>query len=529
VGVVLKRLLGFLNPRARTKGGRMTMAKPPIRTIVKPLMHRRDALIAPQARKAPAEVPSSSGVHADFVSLTSKRAAKVVEQARRIARCTPSDETKQTWEDVAAHARYRFAKRPDFKQPSLLREGLAQLKTGCVGSAVDTLRKANPRAPAVRAALTKAEAMLTDLGKVATVGQVAKWEWTHNTKARLAKLTAGVNDALGDDESEWLKSEDVQNWAGAPPSSKAAAKAAATPDTKLDTQPARPHSVPADSAPNRSTLPQLTPAAPTPNEQQPADDDDGDEQLASPVFSEGEISPEAAAAARDFGFLPPRRTKSSSQAPTPSRSSLASPWPSIKRAAGQTPMISMPSISRTLASGDRRCRSAEPAAAASTPSTRSSPVWERLFNSEEPGDAAVAEARTGGRRRNGKRNPKAKTKLESRFSSGKPSASVVTGPHAQDSIYETGILSEVDIKQGRTHRRKAATPVTSSGWEPGTDAPTVERRGKPRTRDRKVSSDPPQLRAALAEAARLEHRNRDAATNKVDGKLLKRAVYGTEL
>ena len=118
----------------------MTMAKPPIRTIVKPLMHRRDALIAPQARKAPAEVPSSSGVHADFVSLTSKRAAKVVEQARRIARCTPSDETKQTWEDVAAHARYRFAKRPDFKQPSLLREGLAQLKTGCVGSAVDTLR-----------------------------------------------------------------------------------------------------------------------------------------------------------------------------------------------------------------------------------------------------------------------------------------------------------------------------------------------------------------------------------------------------
>jgi hypothetical protein len=385
---------------------------------------------------------------------------------------------------VAVHARARFAKRPDFKQPSLLREGLDQLQAGCVSAAVDTLRKVNPRAPAVRAALNKAEAMLTDLGSIATVGQVAKWEWAHSTKARLSKLSAGVEDALGDEESEWLKSESVQSWN----------RLGSTAESEKNQQ--------------QATVPLVVSTKDTAQQ-----DDEGDP--VSPVFSQGDVSPDVAATAREFGFLPPERQNAVSD-----EHHAPSPWPTIKRAASQTPNIAMPALS-----SGRRCKSAQQAS--STPSL-ASPGWERLFNSEEPSDAAVAQARNG--RRRGNTKTKARKKLAAQFSGKPASAPAVTVPQAQISIYENGLLSEIDVKQGRKHRRKAATPITSaSAWQPGESCQVVERTGKPRVRDRKVSSDTPLFRAALAEAAQLEKRSRNAATCKTNGKLLKRAVYGSEL
>ena len=109
-------------------------------------------------------------------------------------------------------------------------------------------------------------------------------------------------------------------------------------------------------------------------------------------------------------------------------------------------------------------------------------------------------------------------------------------PLARDSIYETGLMTEVDVKQGRKHRRKGATPVTSLGVMPGEAVSTVAVAGKLRMRDRKVSAEPPQLRAALAEAARLETQSREAAivdTTGPNGQLKrtisKRAAYGSEL
>jgi hypothetical protein len=336
----------------------------------------------------------------------------------------------------------------------------------------------------VRAALNKAEAMLDDLGSVATVGQVAKWNWAHNTKARLSKLSAGVEDLLRDEESEWLKSESVQSWK-------------------------RPASITENEKQKQVTA---TPAVST--EDTAHSDDEG--EPVSPVFSEGDVSPDVAATAREFGFLPPRTQKSAlDERHTPS------PWPTIKRAASQTPNISIPALS-----SGRRCKSAQQNS--STPSSLASPVWERLFNSEEPSDAAVAQARTG--RRHGNKNAKAKKKLAAQFGGKPASAPAVTVPQAQNSIYENGLLSEIDIKQGRKHRRKAATPITSAnGWQPGENCPVVERTGKPRVRDRKVCSETPLLRAALAEAAQLEKKNRKAATSKTNGQLLKRAVYGSEL
>lgn len=488
----------------------MGASKPAIRTLIKPLAHHREPLASRQVRHADAGVYASSGIHADCESILSKRASKVVEQTKRIARCTPSDGTKQSWSDIAAHSRARFARRPDFKQPSLLREGLSQLQAGCVNSAVDTLRKANPRAPAVRTALVKAEAMLADLGKVATIGQVAKWEWAHNTKTRLNKLSAVVNDALGDEESEWLKSESVQSWnvADVDVDKQTQHKNWQAP-AKCTESPVTSHAprAPADSALSRDTTSFADLNKDTPQE-------DNNHEPASPVFSEGGVSPDVAVVAREFGFLPPPGECTSSDVPH-----MPSPWPTIKRAASQTPMVSLPAVST-----DRRCRSAQQNA--STPSYRSSPVWERLFRSEEPGDAAVAQARTG--RRHGNTTSKAKTKLVSRLGGKPASAPAVTVPQAQHSIYESGLLSEVDIKQGRKHRRKAATPITST-WQPGDNCSTIEREGKPRTRDRKVSSDPPQLRAALAEVARLEAKSRSAATCKASGKLRKQIVYGSEL
>lgn len=465
------------------------MSKPPIRALTKPLAHRREPLAARNTCQP--EVASSS-VHADCESILSRRASSVLERSRRIARCTPSEETRQKWSEMAAHSRSRFAKRPDFKQPSLLREGLIQLQTGCVSSAVETLRKANPRAPAVRAALTKAEAMLADLGNVATVGQVAKWEWVYNAKARLTKLGAGLEDALGDEASEWLKNESVQSWKR--PGSSGEEKK--------------------EQVQSTSAVPQVTVSSAVPAKDDTERDDE--DEPASPVFSEGEDSPGVAAKAREFGFLPPRRQNNVSEL-----RHASSPWPAIKRAAGQTPKISLPAL--TLG---RRCRSAQQAD--STPSSQASPVWERLFNSEEPGDAAVAQDRIGWRR--GNANPKAKKKLVSRFGEKPASAPAVTVPQARHSIYEAGLLSETDVKQGRRHRRKAATPITSeSAWQPGDNCPVVERKGKPRVRDRRVSSDPPILRAALAEAAELEKKSRDVATCQTNGRLRKRSVYGSEL
>ena len=471
-----------------------TMSKPPIRAMVKPLAHRREPL-AVRANCQP-EV-ASAGVHADCESILSRRASNVLERSRRIARCTPSEETKQKWSEMAAHSRSRFAKRPDFKQPSLLREGLIQLQTGCVSRAVETLRQANPRAPSVRAALTKAEAMLADLGNVATVGQVAKWEWVYNAKARLTKLSAGLEDALGDEESEWLKNESVQSW-----------KIPGLSGEENQKQSQSTLANASDSAATQVTVSSAVPA-------KDITERDDEDEPASPVFSEGD-SPGVAAKAREFGFLPPRRQNEVSEL-----RHASSPWPAIKRAAGRTPQISLP----VLTAG-RRCRSAQEAD--STPSSQASPVWERLFNSEKPDDAAVAQYRTGWRR--GDTKPKAKKKLESRFGEKPASAPAVTVPQAQHSVYEAGLLSETDVKQGRRHRRKAATPITAaSAWQPGEDCPVVERNGKPRVRDRRVSSDPPMLRAALAEAAELEKKSRGVATCQTNGKLRKRSVYGSEL
>ena len=536
------------------------------------------------------EVPTS-GVHADMKSRSTKHAEAAMERSQQRARCTPSDELQATWAELASHAKARFAKRPDHKTPSLLREGLAQMETGLVGTGVETLRKANPRAPAVRAALAKGEAMLAELGKVASVGQVVKWEWAHKTKARLAKLTAGVSEALDDDDSEWLHDEPVQTWDKAAEEEEEEAAATKEKLSKREKRERSAHSKRPASVPADSALPRLAPLPESERQQEEKHEKEADKENgpASPVFSVGDVSPttDAIAFAAEFGFLTPEaspapssRPKSGksgrslvsrgssrsgsrgfSRAPPPSRSSdgsvapavrirTTSPWPAISGAVnGPHRTLSLPSISKTLESGERSVRSAPDGSPLSMSMSRS-PVWERLFNSgppPSPEDVEAAQQRAGttdgggegGSRRRKGATCKAKAKLRFggvRRTQSESAVGLASSPMARDSIYETGLMTEVDVKQGRRHRRKAGTPLTSLGVQPGEAVATVAVACKPRLSDRNVSAEPPQLHAALAEAAKLETQNREAAivdTVNADGQIRrtisKRAAYGAEL
>lgn len=220
-----------------------------------------------------------------------------------------------------------------WKRSKQLREALAAIKDGKVEVGTRMVRQVvgGKKSRRARALLEYVQKMRAVLGRVVSPEDVIKWEIKENAKEKLHRL-GGVAQRAADEVPAWLKEEDTLSMAGATalvPTVSRAQSAPSAPIAPTQQQPRSRHSSTA-TLPDQGRMAtvvesflsldafEVVPVARLSVLSIGSDNDESDDDLPSPVFSAGSLSPESTRAADDDARTGDealgRRTKTSTRA-----------------------------------------------------------------------------------------------------------------------------------------------------------------------------------------------------------------------